>query len=253
MRALDDGGIASAESCLQAIFFLSTSCARGGRVSVEVSRSPVALIDFFRCCRRLGSFERAGSGRGTDTLQQFRPLRLFRALRLLRVLISRDYRETTRRLRRPRRGEKSLKTKKSSPSPGVFVRLLNQRRIVLRFRSGHQSKHLGRRRRHLLEFSHLTGIGQLFEATTAQGRVATVVSILTALVRSSSARGVSVRADGGAIADGRGRRHLRSTAGVDGENRTRPPMSVPDSLPADDSQIRKMMASGGTILARHHG
>ena len=80
-------------------------------------------------------------------------------------------------------------------------------------------QHLGRRRRHYWSFLTLTGIGQLFEATTAQGRVATVVSILTATVMLLFSTGVSV------AQTGRNRRWAEapspSTAGVDGENRTR--------------------------------
>ena len=54
---VDDGESRAHESCLQAIFF-SEYVVRAWSEEFELRylRSPVALIDFCPCCRRLGSF-----------------------------------------------------------------------------------------------------------------------------------------------------------------------------------------------------
>jgi len=250
--ALDDGGIALAESCLQAIFlFEYVVRAWSEEFQLRYLRSPAALIDFLSLLPTFGfilSLIGIG-GAGQDTLQQFRPLRLFRALRLLRVLdlegLSGDDDASSSASAKKKR-EKSQNEKVVAVAVEFLCVFLISGELFydLEVDTNPNISDVGDAI--YWSFLTLTGIGQPFEATTAQGRVATVVSILTALVVvplqlavlvSAQTEAQSQMGAGGAISKVPPASMAKIGLG--------PPMSVPDSPPADDSQVQKMMASGG--------
>ena len=251
VRALDDGGIARAESCLQAIFFSEYVVrAWSEEFQLRYLRSPVALIDFLSLLPTFGfllSVVGIG-GAGQDTLQQFRPLRLFRALRLLRVLdlegLSGDDASSSVATKRREKSQNEKVVAVAVEFLCVFL-ISGELFYDLEVDTNPNISDVGDAI--YWSFLTLTGIGQPFEATTAQGRVATVVSILTALVVVPLQLAVLVSAQTGAQSQmGAGAISEvppASTAKIG----LGPPMSVPgpDSPPADDSQMRKMMASGG--------
>ena len=178
--ALADGGIERAESCLQAIFlFEYVVRAWSEEFQLKYLRSPVALIDFLSLLPTFGfilSLVGIG-GAGQGATEQFRPLRLFRALRLLRVLDldGEKTRETTKR-------EKTQNEKVVAVAVEFLCVFLISGELFydLEVDTNPNISDVGDAI--YWSFLTLTGIGQPFEATTAQGRVATVVSILTAVV-----------------------------------------------------------------------
>jgi len=178
--ALADGGIERAESCLQAIFlFEYVVRAWSEEFQLKYLRSPVALIDFLSLLPTFGfilSLIGIG-GAGQGATEQFRPLRLFRALRLLRVLDldGEKTRETTKR-------EKTQNEKVVAVAVEFLCVFLISGELFydLEVDTNPNISDVGDAI--YWSFLTLTGIGQPFEATTAQGRVATVVSILTAVV-----------------------------------------------------------------------
>jgi len=251
--ALDDGGIALAESCLQAIFlFEYVVRAWSEEFQLRYLRSPAALIDFLSLLPTFGfilSLIGIG-GAGQDTLQQFRPLRLFRALRLLRVLdlegLSGDDDASSSSSRAKKKREKSQNEKVVAVAVEFLCVFLISGELFydLEVDTNPNISDVGDAI--YWSFLTLTGIGQPFEATTAQGRVATVVSILTALVVvplqlavlvSAQTEAQSQMGAGGAISKVPPASMAKIGLGA--------PMSVPESPPADDAQVRKMMASGG--------
>ena len=250
VRALDDGGIASAESCLQAIFFSEYVVrAWSEEFQLRYLRSPVALIDFLSLLPTFGfllSVVGIG-GAGQDTLQQFRPLRLFRALRLLRVLdlegLSGDDASSSAATKRREKSQNEKVVAVAVEFLCVFL-ISGELFYDLEVDTNPNISDVGDAI--YWSFLTLTGIGQPFEATTAQGRVATVVSILTALVVVPLQLAVLVSAQTGAQSQmGAGGAISEVPPASMAKIGLGPPMSVPDSPPADDSQIRKMMASGG--------
>ena len=178
--ALADGGIERAESCLQAIFlFEYVVRAWSEEFQLKYLRSPVALIVFLSLLPTFGfilSLVGIG-GAGQGATEQFRPLRLFRALRLLRVLDldGEKTRETTKR-------EKTQNEKVVAVAVEFLCVFLISGELFydLEVDTNPNISDVGDAI--YWSFLTLTGIGQPFEATTAQGRVATVVSILTAVV-----------------------------------------------------------------------
>jgi len=180
--ALKDGGIERAEQVLQAVFlFEYVVRAWSEEFKLKYLRSPTALIDFLSLLPTFGfllSLLGIG-GAGQMATDQFRPLRLFRVLRLLRVLDLDGSKA---------KGSKKAPRVKNQNEKVVAVAV---EFLCVFFISGELFYDLEVDKNPNISdvgdaiywsFLTLTGIGQPFEAVTAEGRVATVASILTALV-----------------------------------------------------------------------
>ena len=189
---VDPGTVASAETTLQGIFlFEFVLRAWAERFNPAYLKSPVALVDFAAILPSVDALVFSGLG-GSSASAALRPLRLFRLLRLLRLLDDGAGNVSTLDARR-RRGDKNGSTNESQKTPQVGDRVAS---VAVEFLcvfliSGELFYDLEYEVNPAISdvgdalywsFLTLTGIGQPFEAVTAQGRVATVGSILTALV-----------------------------------------------------------------------
>jgi hypothetical protein len=137
-------------------------------------KSPVALVDFAAILPSIDVLLFGGIG-GSSASAALRPLRLFRLLRLLRLLDAAS----------------DEKGEKNKPGVGDKVASVAVEFLCVFLISGELFYDLEYEVNPAISdvgdalywsFLTLTGIGQPFEAVTAQGRVATVGSILTALV-----------------------------------------------------------------------
>lgn len=173
---VDPSVVASAETTLQGIF-LFEFCLRAWaeRFRFSYLKSPVALVDFAAILPSIDVLLFGGIG-GSSASAALRPLRLFRLLRLLRLL---DAAPT------------DDKSEKNKPGVGDKVASVAVEFLCVFLISGELFYDLEYEVNPAISdvgdalywsFLTLTGIGQPFEAVTAQGRVATVGSILTALV-----------------------------------------------------------------------
>ena len=173
---VDPSVVASAETTLQGIF-LFEFCLRAWaeRFRFSYLKSPVALVDFAAILPSIDVVLFGGIG-GSSASAALRPLRLFRLLRLLRLL---DAAPT------------DDKSEKNKPGVGDKVASVAVEFLCVFLISGELFYDLEYEVNPAISdvgdalywsFLTLTGIGQPFEAVTAQGRVATVGSILTALV-----------------------------------------------------------------------
>lgn len=173
---VDPSVVASAETTLQGIF-LFEFCLRAWaeRFRFSYLKSPVALVDFAAILPSIDVLLFGGIG-GSSASAALRPLRLFRLLRLLRLL---DAAPT------------DDKGEKGKPGVGDKVASVAVEFLCVFLISGELFYDLEYEVNPAISdvgdalywsFLTLTGIGQPFEAVTAQGRVATVGSILTALV-----------------------------------------------------------------------
>ena len=160
---VDPSVVTSAETTLQGIF-LFEFCLRAWaeRFRFSYLKSPVALVDFAAILPSVDVLLFGGIG-GSSASAALRPLRLFRVLRLFAAAGRFERREEkqTRRRRQSRVG-----------GGGVPVRVPHLGRAVLRPGVRGEPRDQRRGRRAVLELPlTLTGIGQPFEAVTAQGRV----------------------------------------------------------------------------------
>ena len=246
--ALADGGIERAESCLQAIFlFEYVVRAWSEEFRLKYLRSPVALIDFLSLLPTFGlilSLVGIG-GAGPEATEQFRPLRLFRVLRLLRVL-DLGVGEDSEKMASKKKREKTQNEKVFAVAVEFLCVFLISGELFydLEVDTNPNISDVGDAI--YWSFLTLTGIGQPFEATTAQGRVATVVSILTALVVVPLQLAVLVSAqteaqsklDGGAITN------------VPPATKSRigfaAPVTVPKAPPRDEEQLSSMIGDAGS-------
>ena len=170
---VDPSVVASAETTLQGIF-LFEFCLRAWaeRFRFSYLKSPVALVDFAAILPSVDVLLFGGIG-GSSASAALRPLRLFRVLRLLRLL------------------DAASDEKRNKPGVGDKVASVAVEFLCVFLISGELFYDLEYEVNPAISdvgdalywsFLTLTGIGQPFEAVTAQGRVATVGSILTALV-----------------------------------------------------------------------
>ena len=200
--------------------------------SLQYLRKPLALIDFLALLPTFGFIfdSTLGIGGGAAMVatgtNQYRPLRIFRLFRLLRLLDKEGEEEKNRRRGRRRRRktakEIELEQQKAADREitekivAVLVEFLCVFLISaelffdIEYESNDKISDVGDAI--YWSFLTLTGIGQPFEAVTAEGRVVTVISILTALVvvpiqlaaiasaRSSNNPSVSGMSGGGNIA-----------------------------------------------------
>jgi hypothetical protein len=150
----------------------------------------VALVDFAAILPSLDALLFSSLG-GSSASAALRPLRLFRLLRLLRLLDDGAGNVSTLDARK-RRGESSMNIQSQKTTQvGDRVASVAVEFLCVFLISGELFYDLEYEVNPAISdvgdalywsFLTLTGIGQPFEAVTAQGRVATVGSILTALV-----------------------------------------------------------------------
>ena len=189
---VDPGTVASAETTLQGIFlFEFVLRAWAERFNPAYLKSPVALVDFAAILPSVDALVFSGLG-GSSASAALRPLRLFRLLRLLRLLDDGAGNVSTLDARRRRRrGDGSTNESQKTPQVGDRVASVAVEFLCVFLISGELFYDLEYEVNPAISdvgdalywsFLTLTGIGQPFEAVTAQGRVATVGSILTALV-----------------------------------------------------------------------
>ena len=189
---VDPGTVASAETTLQGIFlFEFVLRAWAERFNPAYLKSPVALVDFAAILPSVDALLFSGLG-GSSASAALRPLRLFRLLRLLRLLDDGAGNVSTLDARRRRRrGDGSTNESQKTVQVGDRVASVAVEFLCVFLISGELFYDLEYEVNPAISdvgdalywsFLTLTGIGQPFEAVTAQGRVATVGSILTALV-----------------------------------------------------------------------
>ena len=170
---VDPSVVTSAETTLQGIF-LFEFCLRAWaeRFRFSYLKSPVALVDFAAILPSVDVLLFGGIG-GSSASAALRPLRLFRVLRLLRLL------------------DASSDEKRNKPGVGDKVASVAVEFLCVFLISGELFYDLEYEVNPAISdvgdalywsFLTLAGIGQPFEAVTAQGRVATVRGLLTALV-----------------------------------------------------------------------
>ena len=171
--------------------------------SLQYLRKPLALIDFLALLPTFGLIfdSTLGIGGGGAAMvasgtNQYRPLRIFRLFRLLRLLDKEGEEEKDRRRgrRRRRKTAKEIEMEQQKAADreitekivAVLVEFLCVFLISaelffdIEYESNDKISDVGDAI--YWSFLTLTGIGQPFEAVTAEGRVVTVISILTALV-----------------------------------------------------------------------
>ena len=151
----------------------------------------MALVDFAAILPSVDALLFSGLG-GSSASAALRPLRLFRLLRLLRLLDDGAGNVSTLDARRRRRrGDGSTNESQKTVQVGDRVASVAVEFLCVFLISGELFYDLEYEVNPAISdvgdalywsFLTLTGIGQPFEAVTAQGRVATVGSILTALV-----------------------------------------------------------------------
>ena len=161
---VDPSVVTSAETTLQGIF-LFEFCLRAWaeRFRFSYLKSPVALVDFAAILPSVDVLLFGGIG-GSSASAALRPLRLFRVLRLLRLLDA----SSDEKRNKPGVGDKVA----SVAVEFLCVFLISGELFYdLEYEVNPAISDVGDARTGLLT---LTGIGQPFEAVTAQGRVATV-------------------------------------------------------------------------------
>ena len=180
---IDPATVDSAENTLQAVFvFEFVLRAWSERFSPAYLRSPVALVDLAAVIPSVTNL--LGGLGGETATAALRPLRLFRLLRLLRL------KEQNRARGDPYADDDSVAMnsggRMTDKVANVAVEFLCVFLIAgelfydIEFEVNPNISDVGDAL--YWSFLTLTGIGQPFEAVTAAGRVATVGSILTALV-----------------------------------------------------------------------
>ena len=180
---IDPATVDSAENTLQAVFlFEFVLRAWSERFSPAYLRSPVALVDLAAVIPSVTNL--LGGLGGETATAALRPLRLFRLLRLLRL------KEQNRARGDPYDADDSVAMnsggRMTDKVANVAVEFLCVFLIAgelfydIEFEVNPNISDVGDAL--YWSFLTLTGIGQPFEAVTAAGRVATVGSILTALV-----------------------------------------------------------------------
>ena len=170
---IDPATVASGEETVQAIFlFEFVLRAWSEEFSVKYLRSPVALVDFAAVLPTLVGGSLGGSG-------ALRTFRLFRLLRLLRLA---DDVNAGLKDRSDEDGDDKIFGKVTSVAVEFLCVFLIAGEIFydLEYETNPDISDVGDAL--YWSFLTLTGIGQPFDAVTAQGRVATVLFILTALV-----------------------------------------------------------------------
>ncbi len=181
--ALKDGGIERAEEVLQAVFLFEYIVrAWSEEFKLKYLRSPTALIDFLSLLPTFGfllSLLGIG-GAGQMATDQFRPLRLFRVLRLLRVLDLDGSKDKERNKGAPRVKNQNEKVVAVAVEFLCVFLISGELFYDLEVDKNPNISDVGDAI--YWSFLTLTGIGQPFEAVTAEGRIATVAAILTALV-----------------------------------------------------------------------
>lgn len=173
---IDPATVASAETTLQSIFLFEFALrAWSERFNLTYLRSPVALVDLAAIMPSLDSL--FGGIGGAGATAALRPLRLFRLLRLLRLAglgglgAAQEDRAAAR--------VTDQVTNVAVEFLCVFL-IAGELFYDLEYDVNPNISDVGDAL--YWSFLTLTGIGQPFEAVTAAGRVATVGSILTALV-----------------------------------------------------------------------
>lgn len=173
---IDPATVASAETTLQSIFLFEFALrAWSERFNLTYLRSPVALVDLAAILPSLDSL--FGGIGGAGATAALRPLRLFRLLRLLRLAglgglgAAQEDRAAAR--------VTDQVTNVAVEFLCVFL-IAGELFYDLEYDVNPNISDVGDAL--YWSFLTLTGIGQPFEAVTAAGRVATVGSILTALV-----------------------------------------------------------------------
>ena len=180
---IDPATVDSAENTLQAVFlFEFVLRAWSERFSPAYLRSPVALVDLAAVIPSVTNL--LGGLGGETATAALRPLRLFRLLRLLRL------KEQNRARGDPYDADDSVAMnsggRMTDKVANVAVEFLCVFLIAgelfydIEFEVNPNISDVGDAL--YWSFLTLTGIGQPFEAVTAAGRVATVGSILTALI-----------------------------------------------------------------------
>ena len=170
--------------------------------SLQYLRKPLALIDFLALLPTFGLIFDSTLGIGSGAAMvasgtnRYRPLRIFRLFRLLRLLDKEGEEEKSRRRgrRRQRKTAKEIELEQQKAADreitekivAVLVEFLCVFLISaelffdIEYETNDNISDVGDAV--YWSFLTLTGIGQPFEAVTAEGRVVTVISILTALV-----------------------------------------------------------------------
>jgi hypothetical protein len=175
---VDPSVVASAETTLQGVF-LFEFCLRAWaeRFRLSYLKSPVALVDFAAILPSVDVLLFGGIGSASASAA-LRPLRLFRLLRLLRLLDGGASDENGEKRNTPN----AVGDKVASVAVEFLCVFLISGELFydLEYEVNPAISDVGDAL--YWSFLTLTGIGQPFEAVTAQGRVATVGSILTALV-----------------------------------------------------------------------
>ena len=173
---IDPATVASAETTLQSIFLFEFALrAWSERFDLTYLRSPVALVDLAAILPSIDSL--FGGIGGAGATAALRPLRLFRLLRLLRLAglgglgAAQENRAAAR--------VTDQVTNVAVEFLCVFL-IAGELFYDLEYDVNPNISDVGDAL--YWSFLTLTGIGQPFEAVTAAGRVATVGSILTALV-----------------------------------------------------------------------
>ena len=214
---VDPGFVASAEATLQGVF-LFEFCLRAWaeRFSPAYLKSPVALVDFAAILPSVDVL--FGGIGGASASAALRPLRLFRLLRLLRLTDDGGGGVGAAR---------ASETKTSDKVASVAVEFLCVFLIAgelfydLEYDVNPAIGDVGDAL--YWSFLTLTGIGQPFEAVTAPGRVATVASVLAALVVVPLQLAKIVGANRDDLAGAPGLPGLPGLPGADGDSTRRTP------------------------------
>ena len=246
--------------------------------SLQYLRKPLALIDFLALLPTFGLIfdSTLGIGGGAAMVasgtNQYRPLRIFRLFRLLRLLDKEGEEEKDRRRgrRRRRKTAKEIEMEQQKAADreitekivAVLVEFLCVFLISaelffdIEYESNDKISDVGDAI--YWSFLTLTGIGQPFEAVTAEGRVVTVISILTALVvvpiqlaaiasaRSSGTTAIPGASGGGNIAPSLG---MISSVATNAQQQQLPPAMTNIANDAKPTTATKSSATGAVDLS----
>jgi len=246
--------------------------------SLQYLRKPLALIDFLALLPTFGLIfdSTLGIGGGAAMVasgtNQYRPLRIFRLFRLLRLLDKEGEEEKDRRRgrRRRRKTAKEIEMEQQKAADreitekivAVLVEFLCVFLISaelffdIEYESNDKISDVGDAI--YWSFLTLTGIGQPFEAVTAEGRVVTVISILTALVvvpiqlaaiasaRSSGTTTIPGANGGGNIAPSLG---MISSVATNAQQQQLPPAMTNIANDAKPTTATKSSATGAVDLS----
>jgi len=246
--------------------------------SLQYLRKPLALIDFLALLPTFGLIfdSTLGIGGGAAMVasgtNQYRPLRIFRLFRLLRLLDKEGEEEKDRRRgrRRRRKTAKEIEMEQQKAADreitekivAVLVEFLCVFLISaelffdIEYESNDKISDVGDAI--YWSFLTLTGIGQPFEAVTAEGRVVTVISILTALVvvpiqlaaiasaRSSGTTAIPGANGGGNIAPSLG---MISSVATNAQQQQLPPAMTNIANDAKPTTATKSSATGAVDLS----